>query len=80
MDAISTQMSSAEVAALNDKFFEDVHSKATKVSCLAQGLLVLIRDDSKEARNGADIVAEKLEALSAELTSELDSANRPKVV
>lgn len=57
--------------------YEEIHAKALRANSMAQGLLILIRDDSIEARNCADVLAENLEALTSEINIDLDSVNRP---
>ena len=58
-------------------YYDEVQMTATKASGLAQGLFILIRDGSPEARNAADVIAEQLQGITSQLARDLDSVNRP---
>ena len=58
-------------------YYDDVHITATKASSMAQGLFILIRDGSPEARNAVDVIAEQLQDITCQLARDLDSVNRP---
>ena len=63
-----------------DEYLEDRQLEALQISSLVNGLQILVRDQSREARGAAMEIADMLAPIAHEHNLNLDSVNRPEAV